>query len=428
MGITNFDSYSDEEFKNLIKYKYKDEFTFSNDFKNRVLKIKNILTYQQVILYIEEKNSAFADKIDDEKNKQLDNLIENYKRKNIDLFKDNTLIDIKDIICYRFFKDNYNNVLLNCKEMLSFIESSKKETIKQDNMDIYKKIIMIDNMTTEQLIDIYGYLLKIEEILKDVSKDKNIIQLFYDDYRKCLDESHQLLCESLTDFNMDNNSKLTSDGRFAIHELKGQSFGILITCGSLEPFFEKADSREEEKNEGINAWLSVGGRFNDTATSLSYLNENFIKSNWSGTIIGFKKDNINPNQIVATNPYDLDASSSGFNQVKFNYTNVITTPENLSRRTAQGGHNEVLYKCKSNDVAYAENELNQSLEPLIPSYIICYNKVNQEELDIAKKIEENFGVKLEFIVIYEHYYENSLHYETDEEKKRRESKYILREY
>lgn len=424
-----FDEYSDEEFKKLVKYHYKNEYNFNKDFEERILAIDDILIYQQILIRVNEENVRFANEIETKKNIQLDNKIESYNEKDIDFLKDKIIGNIKNIIAYRFFKDNYNNILLNLKEMNSFINSAKETILSKESLDIYNKIINIDNMTSEQLIALYNELKNIE-INIEVNSDKieNLSTLYYDDYRKCIDKSHELIFDSLTDFDEDINSTLI-DNKFAVHELNGQPFGMLITCGSVKPFFKITDSNQEKKSDPWSLFAgNVGGRFNDTATSLSYLDENFIKSNWPGTVIGFRKKDINPNQIIAVNPYDLDTGSSGFNIPEMKYTNTIVTPQDLSRRTSDKGHNEITYRCKSNDKIYENDELNQSLNSLIPAYIVCYNEITQKELDIAKEIEDEFGVKLEFILIHEENYEKNTHYETEEEQQQRKSKYILKEY
>ena len=250
------------------------------------------------------------------------------------------------------------------------------------------------------------------------------MELYYDDYRKCIDKSNELLKESLTDFDIDENKKSLND-RFIVHELKGKPFGMLITCGYIKPFFGKTNLREKQKKLLEKGILSLEPRFNDTATSLSYLDENFIKSNWGGTVIGFRKKDINPKQIIAVNPYDLGSSSKGFNRVRLDYTNIITTPKDLTRRTVANSHNEIVYRCKSNDVAFDNDELNKNLDALVPAYIICYNEITKKDINIAEEVETEFGEKLEFVVIYEEKYKNSIHYETEEEKTRRESEYIF---
>ncbi len=424
-----FYEYSDEEFKNLVKYHYKNEYNFNKDFEERILAIEDILIYQQILIRVNEENIRFANEIETKKNIQLDNKIESYNEKNIDFLKDKLICNIKNIIAYRFFKDNYNNILLNLKEMNSFINSTKETILSKESLDIYNKIINMDNMTSEQLISLYNEFKIIAINIEANSNDNgDLSTLYYDDYRKCIDKSHELIFDSLTDFDEDIDSTLI-DNKFAVHELKGQPFGILITCGSIKPFFKKINSNQEKKDDPWSLFAgNIGGRFNDTASSLSYLDENFIKSNWHGTVIGFRKKDINPNQIIAVNPYDLDAGSSGFNIPELKYTNTIVTPQDLSRRTSVRGHNEITYRCKSNDIIYENDELNQSLAPLIPAYIVCYNEITQKEIDIAKEIEDEFGVKLEFILIHEEKYEKSIHYETEEEQQQRNSKYILKEY
>ena len=93
-----FNEYSDEEFKNLVKYHYKDEYNFNDSFKERILAIQDMLIYQQVLIYINEKNVKFADEIESEKISQLDNMIKSYEGKNIDFIRDANISNIKNII------------------------------------------------------------------------------------------------------------------------------------------------------------------------------------------------------------------------------------------------------------------------------------------------------------------------------------------
>lgn len=423
-----FNEYLDEEFKNLVKYHYKDEYNFNDSFKERILAIQDMLIYQQVLIYINEKDVKFADEIESEKISQLDNMIKSYEGKNIDFIRDANISNIKNIIAYRFFKDNFNNVLINSKEIINFCSTVEKTILSGEDLEIYKKIINMDYMTTEQLIKLYNEFKNIEANIKSqTDNETNLGTTYYDDYRKCIDYSHELLYDALTDFDKDENTTL-ADNKYIVHELNGQPFGMLITCGSIKPFFEEKDTQKQEESGFLSLWAHIGERFNDTATSLSFLDENFIKSNWHGTVIGFKKKNINPNQIIAENPFDLDTGSSDFNVPTLKYTNTIITPKDLSRRTSANGHNEIIYRCKSNDRKYKNNELNDNLDALIPAYIICYNEITQEQVNIAREIEEEFGVKLEFILIHEEKYKSSIHYETEEEQKQRNSKYITKEY
>lgn len=419
MNTVNFDNYSDGELYWHLIYAYKDEYDFNFDLMKRILKIKDILDYQKIIFFINNQNSYFASEIDEKKDRQLDELVKSYKDKKINFLKDSEISNIKNIICYRFFKECYNDISLNCGEMLDFIKKSENQILSNKSLCIYKIICNMDKFTTKDLLILYERFLKI-------AQKTDLVTIYYDDYRKCVDSSHELLCKNLTNFEEDKNSKVA--GNFIVHELRGQPFGMLITCGEIFSFFGKTNfikKQEELFNKGI---VSFEGRYNETATSLSYLDENFIKSNWEGTVIGFKKNNIKPEQIIATNPYDLATFSRGFNQINFDYTRVITTPKDLSRRTEKKGHNEIIYRCRSNDMYFDDNELNNNLEALVPAYIICYNKIKKKDFEIAEEIQRKFGIKLEFIVIDERKYKNNVHYETAEEKRRRENRYYSREF
>ena len=92
----------------------------------------------------------------------LDELINSYSGKEINFFNGGNLLrDIKNIICYRFFKDSYNNVVINCREMISFLESIDKKIINKEMISIYRTITNIDNMPTEELIKFYEKLAKL---------------------------------------------------------------------------------------------------------------------------------------------------------------------------------------------------------------------------------------------------------------------------
>lgn len=119
-----------------------------------------MLVYQQILIRVNEKNVRFAAEIETKKNIQLDNKIASYNEKNIDFLKDKMIGNIKNVIAIRFFKDNYNNILINLKEMNSFINSTEETILSKESLDIYNKIINMDTMTLEQLISLYNELKK----------------------------------------------------------------------------------------------------------------------------------------------------------------------------------------------------------------------------------------------------------------------------
>ena len=238
----------------------------------------------------------------------------------------------------------------------------------------------------------------------------NLMQLYYNDYKKCTNHSNEMLWDALTDFDQDSEATIIEEG-FVRHDLRGQSFGILVNCGIIRPFFEKVTKGVVRKNE--------------TATCMTYLCEKFTRSDREGLRMGFRKQSLKPKNIITKNPDDVLSSSKGMDVFKIPTTNVILTPKNLARRSVKGGHNEILYRSSSNDEKYKDDELNQMLDDLKPAYIICYNEIYDDELAEAKEIEKLFGVKLEFIVIHEEMYPDENEHETYQEEIQRKAKYDL---
>ena len=150
------------------------------------------------------------------------------------------------------------------------------------------------------------------------------------------------------------------------YELNGEPFNMIIH-GSMEVIddFSKGD------NDGI---------------SLSFISGDRLNAYNDGVIYGF--DNLLPEQFINIYKADADTKFNVFgeegkkNSVSSEKLPVsvpfFSTPESLIDNTKINSYNEILYLTHSN-----KHKLN--IQTPKPSYIICYDNVNDKSIEAAKK-------------------------------------------
>lgn len=359
-------SYHIEAIEEKRKLYYEDIFNTYNFKTKMFLKYENIYNYlmdnlkseKQIDAYELNTSDYFKDLSESLKHDILVifyNLKKDLNTKIKDLEKLFSDISINEYLNYFVdysFRDLPYNFFLNLEQVVKFNE---ERNFIGDNIMLYKKIL--DCYKNNYLdVNFFGFF-----------KNKNFVQSFYDDYRKCKDISYNMLNDSLYKFDKNQlNTILSEKYNCDIYDFNGETFYLLI------------------HNTGIKKNSDIDSVFNSSSfdsTSLSLISDKRLKyyNDFKDTVIlGF--NNIDINNIIHV--YESDSYSSSKNdeeKLATNRVNKLYFPSNLIKETR--GYNEIVYQCKQNNV----NESNLT-NFLNPSYIVCFNKkITDLDINLSKK-------------------------------------------
>ena len=237
----------------------------------------------------------------------------------------------------RYFEDFDGNVLTNICTILNFNKTNN--VISPDRLKYYNLIMNFDKYDINTMIKIYKIM------------PKDIGTWLYEDFRKCQNVSYNLINKETVNISKLRKEKV--DG-ISIYELNGEEFVLLVNT----LIYRRSEDDIKWGNDRSKT-LSLTLIGNESLGTYREQDEYLI--------VGFK--NININDIMHV--YHSDSFSSYEDST--NRVNEIYTPHELLSNTK--GYNEILV---------SQDETKNTL--LKPDYVVCYNKVLEEDIESAKKL------------------------------------------
>ena len=217
--ILNYDFYTILSFVTNKIY-FPANITSNKKFQETILNIEDITTYRFFMDQLEQNNSLAAYEIDKIKEKIYDKEVEKYsdglflitkkivnlydKKENYsllltdnmkkyiikeminnsknmhDVFYKYDTLKMRNILIDRYFKDIPLNFLKNLNVMIQYNDSLNNKILDEKRTNIYKKILNFENLNYDERKELYYACAKYE----------NLAELFYDDYRKCRDNTY----------------------------------------------------------------------------------------------------------------------------------------------------------------------------------------------------------------------------------------------
>lgn len=240
-----------------------------------------------------------------------------------------TMLEMTISLCY---EDLAYNFLKNIHIILNYVTNTKENIIPKDRLHIYNKLYNYYNLTMEERIELFNYLINKEEI----------ICKFYEDFRTCLNHAYQDIKNSC--YKIDEN-KLNYIDNIPIYNLEGEKFKMVINHTNISR--DKQDSNifwHEEKNY----------------VSMSLIGDSYLKT--------FR----DPNDyvILGFNDFNIDNimhlyKSDSYSQKEFGSNRVPTVENSDNLLKITEGYNEILMK---------------ESRKLKPSYVVCYDTIKQGDI------------------------------------------------
>ena len=300
---------------------------------------------------------------------------------------------IIDIIIDKLYQDIYPNVIMNIYELLNFENNLPYKVIDKDIKDIYKLTTNLQNLTNDELINIYHKF-----------KSLNLSSYLYSDIRKCKNISYKLLNTSLVNEATLSNTKdidLSSKTGVNIYNLQGEKFCAMIHASGISKVNSNIKNNYKQSN-------------NAGACSCSIIDETHLdtfQNPHDYIVFGFENFDINSVIHVYHNDSFSDNEYASLNDtLPTNNVNKIYTKEMLMNDSTDG-YNEILIKIKQNNIT-KNTTINTITPSLQAKYILCYDKITSFDIEYAKT--HNYYI----VLIHTKYYPKQ------EKTKIKEEKYI----
>ena len=276
----------------------------------------------------------------------FNSLLENYEKykgtpfaeslpKYLDRHKESTLQllenKLDNILIDNLFKENIINVRINLNEIVSYNNYLSDE----------EKLVDDKKLGSDQKLDLYNKF-----------KGKNIPILYYDDLRKCKNDSYKRLKNSL--MNLDNykpNKKLSDKYGSVVYDMRDEEYIMLTRCLSglwVEECTQKVynESFRVISNNSTGVWM-----------------DNYI-------IYGYSNVDIDKINHVFYN--DAGSANLGAKFLDGSYSGVV---DNILLPNHLAGEVNISSDVKDNRVI-----------SLKPSYIICKDEIDAQSVKNAKKL------------------------------------------
>ena len=257
------------------------------------------------------------------------------KLNNKDLFK---------MISDGCFEENSYNLFKNLEEMINYTKASKENIIDPNYLELYKLLVNYENIASSELVSIY----------QNLSKNKEIIEHFYDDYRNLKNSSYSNITNNtITSKDINSSNKIVNG--IKVKELNGEPFtSIIHTSGSSDWNYSQRTTS-----------MSVIGD-----TSIGY----YHSENKELVHFGFNKVNID--QIIHV--YHTDSFS--MKDLGSEKISELHTRDSLLEKTS--GYNELLVKQNSNGI---DGNFAEDVPYITPDYIVSFDNITDLEKKAAKE-------------------------------------------
>lgn len=303
----------------------------------------------------------FKDASDDE----IFNLLNQINKVNLEsglngikeILKEKSNIMLSNMIIDCHFKDYYLNVLKDVKQLCNF-DALGGNALSNDKIEIYKKIIEINNLSYEEKLELNTKLGK-----------KNYVEEFYNDVRNSRNKMYSLIREEI--LNEDKISKYldkeeTDKFGVNIYRLEGEPFFALVKSLSIDKAFELSSG-------DIHSYKDSGSFSIDASNKLDIFRD--PKDNYNLIF-----NNFNIDQVVHMFPVD---SFSGYTRGEKATDRVIEllTPKEFTGRSKD--YNEVIIAQKN---VSKPSDMDDRLPLPKPFAIYCYDEIGPNDIESAKNL------------------------------------------
>ena len=391
--ILNYDFYTILSFVTNKIY-FPANITSNKKFQETILNIEDITTYRFFMDQLEQNNSLAAYEIDKIKEKIYDKEVEKYsdglflitkkivnlydKKENYsllltdnmkkyiikeminnsknmhDVFYKYDTLKMRNILIDRYFKDIPLNFLKNLNVMIQYNDSLNNKILDEKRTNIYKKILNFENLNYDERKELYYACAKYE----------NLAELFYDDYRKCRDNTYNNLIDlAINPKKMYNLLSIEKTKKYGvpIYELNGENFYAFVHITG--PYKYNHNFYVEAWKEGLYDSVSLSFIGNNNITTFGDPKESIA--------FGFSK--LDYKRIIHLRNSDSFSNYNSMDDCFSDYIQKMYTPANLIKETR--GYNEIVYQEKSRNI---------KLDTIVPDYVMCYDEVTDIDINVAK--------------------------------------------
>lgn len=391
--ILNYDFYTILSFVTNKIY-FPANITSNKKFQETILNIEDITTYRFFMDQLEQNNSLAAYEIDKIKEKIYDKEVEKYsdglflitkkivnlydKKENYsllltdnmkkyiikeminnsknmhDVFYKYDTLKMRNILIDRYFKDIPLNFLKNLNVMIQYNDSLNNKILDEKRTNIYKKILNFENLNYDERKELYYACAKYE----------NLAELFYDDYRKCRDNTYNNLIDlAINPKKMYNLLSIEKTKKYGvpIYELNGENFYAFVHITG--PYKYNPNFYVEAWKEGLYDSVSLSFIGNNNITTFGDPKESIV--------FGFSK--LDYKRIIHLRNSDSFSNYNSMDDCFSDYIQKMYTPANLIKETR--GYNEIVYQEKSRNI---------KLDTIVPDYVMCYDEVTDSNINVAK--------------------------------------------
>ena len=391
--ILNYDCYTILSFVTNKIY-FPANITSNKKFQETILNIEDITTYRFFMDQLEQNNSLAAYEIDKIKEKIYDKEVEKYsdglflitkkivnlydKKENYsllltdnmkkyiikeminnsknmhDVFYKYDTLKMRNILIDRYFKDIPLNFLKNLNVMIQYNDSLNNKILDEKRTKIYKKILNFENLNYDERKELYYVCAKYE----------NLAELFYDDYRKCRDNTYNNLIDlAINPKKMYNLLSIEKTKKYGvpIYELNGENFYAFVHITG--PYKYNPNFYVEAWKEGLYDSVSLSFIGNNNITTFGDPKESIA--------FGFSK--LDYKRIIHLRNSDSFSNYNSMDDCFSDYIQKMYTPANLIKETR--GYNEIVYQEKSRNI---------KLDTIVPDYVMCYDEVTDIDINVAK--------------------------------------------
>lgn len=391
--ILNYDFYTILSFVTNKIY-FPANITSNKKFQETILNIEDITTYRFFMDQLEQNNSLAAYEIDKIKEKIYDKEVEKYsdglflitkkivnlydKKENYsllltdnmkkyiikeminnsknmhDVFYKYDTLKMRNILIDRYFKDIPLNFLKNLNVMIQYNDSLNNKILDEKRTNIYKKILNFENLNYDERKELYYVCAKYE----------NLVELFYDDYRKCRDNTYNNLIDlAINPKKMYNLLSIEKTKKYGvpIYELNGENFYAFVHITG--PYKYNPNFYVEAWKEGLYDSVSLSFIGNNNITTFGDPKESIA--------FGFSK--LDYKRIIHLRNSDSFSNYNSMDDCFSDYIQKMYTPANLIKETR--GYNEIVYQEKSRNI---------KLDTIVPDYVMCYDEVTDIDINVAK--------------------------------------------
>lgn len=189
-------------------------------------------------------------------------------------------------------------------------------------------------------------------------------ELFYDDYRKCRDNTYNNLIDlAINPKKMYNLLSIEKTKKYGvpIYELNGENFYAFVHITG--PYKYNPNFYVEAWKEGLYDSVSLSFIGNNNITTFGDPKESIA--------FGFSK--LDYKRIIHLRNSDSFSNYNSMDDCFSDYIQKMYTPANLIKETR--GYNEIVYQEKSRNI---------KLDTIVPDYVMCYDEVTDIDINVAK--------------------------------------------